>query len=427
MNFSYVSREMRIALILFSFLFPSWMAAAIPSLDDKVYDPLPVRYCGSMMPYEFESKYDLPIFPDSLEIFHAEYVARHGARFLSSRSKIEGLEKTLLEAKAKNYLSADGFEFLAFLKQIETVTDNRWGNLSPLGIKEETRLGNIMHDILPPLSRRGAKVNAISSYVPRVVKSMYTFSDALVRDFDGINVATDEGTQYSPLLLCFSANPEYAEWREKGDWIPAYQDFVRKNVPTLPARRLISNPHLSTNRLRQISMEMYEVLKACQAAGMQPASSKWMSEKEFKGCWRASNLLHYFRNSVSSYSDIAARASWPLLKGIVDSADAAAAAPNHAIALQAYFGHAETLLPLLAAMKLPGAYAIPDDIDDLDKEWRVEDITPLGANLAIFFAKAPSGEIYAAVRLNGKPVAPVEGYGDIVKWSLLRNFWLNQK
>lgn len=411
-------------LLALIFTLPSIPAATAAIRDDKVYEPLPAHLDGSMMIYDFTACDPIITLPDSLEAIHVEYVARHGARFLSSRDKISDIETLLLEARKKNYLTADGMEFLRLLQIVEATNAGKWGDLSKIGIEEEAKLAARMHQMLPQLSMRGSKVEAISSPMPRCVMTMYEFTHGLVSKFDSIKVATDEGNQFLPLLCCFSANEKYAQWRENGDWREIYNDFVRRHVPILPALKIVSNPHLSNSQLRNITLQMYEVLKACRAAGLPAPTTQWMSEDEYEACWKASNLQHYLRNSISPLSDIAQSATMPLLKAIVNSADAAIMNPIGAPAFKGYFGHAETLLPLLAAMKLPGCYAMPENLDNLSKEWKVEEITPLAANLVILLAKAPSGTIYASLQLNGQNISPLPAEGEIVKWNELRQYWL---
>ena len=68
---------------------------------------------------------------------------------------------------------------------------------------------------------------------------------------------------------------------------------------------------------------------------------------------------------------------------------------------------------------------MPLDYDNLDSCWKIQNITPLGANLLILVARAPSGEYYVAVQLNGRTVQPMKGYPDLVKWPDLRQYWLD--
>lgn len=417
------NRHLLVKLLLGTLLLSSFTANARTLPDDKTYESLPAQYDGSMMPFDFTAC-DAPLqMPDSLTAIHGEYIARHGARYLSSRAKIDNLEKWLLDAHAAHYLSASGIEFLHYLYRIDDLSTGKWGELSPVGEIEEVKLARRVKDALPKLSHKDTRVEAISSFVPRCVMSMYEFTHELISLNDSISVATDEGEQFNKLLRCFEADPFYADFRNSGDWKPIYDDFVKRNIPTLPARRLIGNPNLSESQLRDITLMMYEVLKGNRAAGLPAPSSKWMSEDEYKACWLASNLQMYLRNSISPVSSLAASATKPLIDHIIDSADKAIKHPNNTPTLNCYFGHAETLLPLLATMHLEGCYDMPLDYDNLQKNWQVQDITPLGANLLIVFSKSKRGQIYVALQLNGKNIAPIPGEKMIVSWHELRAYW----
>ena len=352
----------------------------LPATGAGRHLPLPPALDGSMMPFDFATCTQTPYLPDSLRPVYASYIARHGARYLSGPKKMETVIKALEAGRNTGSLS-------------------------------DTRL----FGTLTPLSRRGTELRAISSYVPRAVMTMYQFSNQLIRLNDYISVSTDEGHQFSPLVCCFSADTAYAAYRRDGDWKAVYDNFVR----------LFTSTPLSEHKLRSLTLDMYEVLKANRAAGLPAPTTEWMSVDEYARCWRASNLQHYLRNNVTPLSTQAASASEPLLRDIIARTDSAISMPVPTPAFNGWFGHAETLLPLFSLMNLPGCFALPLDYDNLDKTWKIEDITPLGANLLILIARAPSGEHYAAVQLNGRTVRPMQGHPDIVKWSDLREYWLS--
>lgn len=383
---------------------------------------LPAIYCGSMMPYDF-SECDRDVaWGDSLKPIYLSYIARHGARFLSSPKKIEKISKALEKAEAEGALTTEGENFLAMMREISSHTDGRWGLLSDVGIAEEQKLGADMAVMFPDLFRKG-KIESKSTYVPRVIMTMYQFLHSLEIPNTRLQLITTSGRQNDTLLRCFVADTAYANYRDKGAWKPVYEKFLSKHVSPAPARRLFRYGKIfDQQELRHLTMSMYGMLQANQAAGLPAATSEFMTADEFRGCWLASNLLHYLRNNINPVSDLAAQATSPLLEQIIDDIDAASGGDSE-VKAHGYFGHAETLLPLLSLMRLPGCYAMTEDYANLHEEWQIQDITPLGANLAIVLLRGSSGEVYASVRLNGKNVAPLSGKGDIVKWKELKDFW----
>ena len=143
------------------------------------------------------------------------------------------------------------------------------------------------------------------------------------------------------------------------------------------------------------------------------------------------NLEHYLRNTVTPLSSLAGKASSPLLARIIADADASLDARlidmtmknadmnTDAVPVRYdasfYFGHAETLMPLLSLMRVPGCYADSPDFNTLYRHWRDYDVVPLGANIDIILLQSPAGCTYAALRHNSRFVAPVPG-AMIIPW-----------
>lgn len=387
------------------------------------YTPLPPDLDGSMMPLDPSRFTQTLVLPDSLEPVYALYVARHGSRYLSGPKKVTALADALQKGVNTGTLSTEGEAFFIEIKDIISANDDNWGDLTALGAREQRVMGKRVFEMLTPLRQPEAGVRAIASYVPRCSMTMYEFCNQLARCNDRISVATAEGPRFSPLLCFFSSDREYAEYREHGDWQHVYNDFMRRHVSAEPARRLFTRTALTENELREMTMQMYEVLKANRAAGLSAPTTRWMSAAEYRGCWEADNLRHYLRNSVSSLSTLPARAAAPLLIDMINRTDQAVTAKTLTTVMNGYFGHAETLMPLLSLIKIPGCFALPRDFDSLDKEWRVQDITPLGASLLMLVSRSRSGVHYVSMQLNGRTVRPMPGLPDIVPWSELKAYW----
>lgn len=420
----YFASRFFVILLIYIFVKP-----CILNADEQHFTPLPPDLDGSMMPYDFRACTQVPVLPDSLTPVYVAYVARHGARYLSGPSKTQTILDYLTPHRNKGLLSETGEAFFGMIENIHKTNEGNWGDLSQLGMEEEKRLGSRMAEAFPELANANPEIYAISSPSPRVVMTMYAFNHRLAQINDSITATTIEGHQLEPLLCCFIADRKYAEFRKSGNWIPVYDDFVRHNVPDDPARRLFSSTNLSDDQLRRLTLDMYEVLKASRAYGFEPPTTRWMSVKEYHACWRADNLRHYLRNTITSLSNLAGVASAPLLRRIISDADKACSATrifDSHTALNCYFGHCETLLPLLSLMQIPACLDMPYDFENIDDCWKIQDISPLAANLLILFATSPSGNIYVTLQLNGRTISPLRGEPDIIPWSTLRSAWLDR-
>lgn len=402
----------------------SSLAALTVALCCHSFTPLPPQLDGSMMPYDFAACRPAGV-PDSLQAFHIGYVARHGARFLSSAKKVGRVASALAEARAAGTLTPLGRDMECLLDTVRHVTAARWGALDSVGIAEQDSLAAQLSAMWPSVTARG-RVQAEATYVPRVVMSMYTFCHRLAALNPDLDIYTAEGHMLDPLLRYFTTNPLYVSYLHDKPWQPLYDDFVRRHVPTRPARALVG-PNGSDDEMRTLTLDIYGVLQSLRAAGLPAPTDRWMSAGEYRACWQAADMAHYYARSISPLSAEPAAAAIPLLQAVVDDADAAV----HALAqgdtsepLHLWFGHAETLMPLLALMDMEGCTAPDARPGEVAAKWRDYGIVPLGANFELVLLRAPSGTVWALTRLNGRDT-PLRGQPSaLLPWKSLRALWL---
>ena len=414
------------------------VSLSLAAMAARPYSQLPPQYAGSMMPYDFSGAEIEPIWPDSLKPVYVAHVARHGARYITSAKKLEKLQQAISKARAEKKLTKEGERFDALLKSVLAATGDQWGLLSTVGAEEERRLGSDLYILLPDLLKN-ARVNAISTYVPRVVMTMYEFNHALTVKSSGISITASEGRGFSPLLRCFTADSAYAAYRDDGDWKKVSERLMDSIVSPEPARRLLGKSSvLSDKDFKKLTLDMYDVLQSLTAFGLPAPTDEFMSDADYCACWKVDNLEHYLRNTVTPLSRLAGEATAPLLARIISDADAALGAHMEAAARKRagmapvqtegydanfYFGHAETLMPLLSLMRLPGCYSDSSDLSTLYERWRDYDVVPLGANLDIILLESPRGRVYVAVRHNGRFVAPISRMQEkIVDWNAYRSY-----
>lgn len=354
---------------------------------------------GTMMPYDFsQTETEVP-WDDSYTPVFINYVARHGARFLSSAKKTENLRRRLERARSTGRLTPAGLDFLHLVEKVDSVTDGRWGALSPLGEEEEVRLGQEMAATAPSLLNNGV-VMAHATYVPRVVDSMHDFCKSLASRCPSLHIEESDGKQYNSLLRYFTTNGQYVEYLENGPWRFALATYCHDILPVEPAAKMFYDV-LDSHVLQKITLDAYGVLQSLPAAGLTADPAEWFTPEEFRSCWVATNLKHYYQRSSSTFSPIASEAARPLLNALTENARKAFAGISDTKA-ELYFGHAETLLPLFSLMQLPGCYAPKCKPEQVASQWHDYDITPLGANLMMVCLRDSKGQPVVAMRLNGK-------------------------
>ncbi len=391
-------------------------------------ETLPARYDGSMITYDLADA-EPAAWPDSLKPFSCIYVARHGSRYMTGEKKFRHLLKALRSAEASGNLTDKGQKMLAMADSVITLSHDKWGELSPVGIREQQVLGRQMLRDFPALAGDSAAgVVTVSSFVPRAMMTMYEFNHALMLGNDNLEVRTTSGRENSDLLFFFATDSLYADYRDNGVWKDVTSKF-EKRIDDMPARNFFkSTAAFDKSELTAFTLETYSLLQSRCAMGLSAPDDYFMTADQYRQCWELTNLTHYLRNTVNLLDgDIVTNAVRPLAEAIIRDADQAASDNESKTIFKGYFGHAETLLPLLSALRVPGCYYGGDDYDSLQDHWQLQQITPLGANLAIFLLSSPSGTVYASLRLNGHTVQLREGRSDpnFIPWAQLRAQWLS--
>ena len=291
---------------------PLALVMLLTCLDIQAFNP---RLDGTMMPYDFADCDSVVPWDDSYTPVFINYVARHGARYLSSEKKVSTLLKALDKAKADGTITRKGSAFLKLLNEVVEKTDGNWGALNHIGIMEEKRLGKEMAAICPELLKEG-KIEASATYVPRVVMTMYELCHELARYSSGLEISTSEGRQFNPLLRFFKTDANYMHYLDSGPWLFSFSNFYRENVPTAPAASLIKGV-ADSHRLQKLTMDAYGVLQSLRASEIRADASQWFSEADYRSCWEVDNLKHYYQRSASSFSNLPAKCARPLLEAII--------------------------------------------------------------------------------------------------------------
>ncbi|MBD5217771.1 MAG: histidine phosphatase family protein [Bacteroidales bacterium] len=350
-----------------------------------------------------------PWWPDSLSLRFVNHVGRHGARFLSSESKVLKLEKFLKEQNAARNLSDKGEQVMAMLDTVRARTAGRWGALTELGRREEETIASLTFSLSPELFHKG-HITSLSSYVPRVVESQYSFCLALADSSSHLEIVTAEGRNFDILMRPFDYFKPYKQYRAEGAWKAPYSRFEAQIVPVGPARRLLKDDRSLTDAESQtLALDMYGILQGMEAAGIPISPSAWFSVEEYRECAVISNLARFCRNSINPYSTLAGSSAAPLLENLILTMRKAAEAPEKEYDVaRLRFGHDETLMPLISLMGLTPLELEKDSLSPINvwERWNTAEYFPLAANLQLFLLRSPGGKMFVAAMLNERPVAP---------------------
>lgn len=397
------------------------LAMTLPALSGA--DPTATRYpavdcLGSAKPYPAPE--GRVATPDSLIPVFVNHVGRHGARYLSSPKTATRLAQRLHAADSASLLTPLGKNLMKLTDYVIKKSANRWGALDSLGMAEQRGIASRMLRAYPRLFREQT-VSAISSYSPRCVMSMYEFTHQLDRLDNTVEINTASGHRYSRLMRPFDIDQEYIDWVKSNAWEAPYDMLFQTSVPAAPARRLVKGD-LSGEEAMDLSWDAYRVLMGLPAMGMAMDIERYFTLEELNALWACENLRHYLVRTATTLSSEPALIASDLLANLIETTDVAARGENVA-AVQLRFGHAETLMPLLSLMRLPGCYYMTNYFDTVALHWKDFHVVPMAANLQMILFITADGKPYVRVDLNEQPVNLIPNSDRIyIPWKEARDY-----
>ncbi|MCM1519058.1 MAG: histidine phosphatase family protein [Pseudoflavonifractor sp.] len=413
---------MRLRIILLS------LAATLSAITTLAADPTSTDYTisecqGSYMLYPTPSHpYDAP---DSLTAVFINHVGRHGARFPSSAKNVLTMLDVLERADSLATITPRGRQLLAMTRRLARVAAGQWGALDSLGMAEQRGIASRMYMNFPHLfvDRR---VDAMSSYSPRCVMSMYSFTHQLDRLNNKVELYTSAGRQNSPLLRFFDLDKEYLQFRADKTSKPTYDAYFDTTVPVTALHRILGDgyPYGSEADTRRLAYAEFRLVSGLNAAGIACDLGDFFTREEANRLWSVANLGHYLDRSSSTLSTIPADIASGLLTNLVRTLETAVNGESPATVMLR-FGHAETLMPLLSLMRLRGCYYMTNYFDTVGQHWRDFYSVPMAANLQMILYRSDRGNYYLRVDLNEVPV-PLMPNSDAIytPWPAARDYML---
>ncbi|MDE5567777.1 MAG: histidine phosphatase family protein [Muribaculaceae bacterium] len=380
---------------------------------------------GSLMPYpEISSRVE---YPDSLEPVMINHVGRHGARYPASAANCMKLRAALHKADSLGTITPLGRELNALNERVIAAANGQWGALDSLGMAEQRGIATRMYKAFPHLFE-GGTVNAISSYSPRVMMSMMSFTHQLDRLNNKPNYLTSTGRVNSPLVRPFDIDEDYIEFRKTDELKDAYKKYFDETCPTTAITRVLGKdfPYENADEWRDLAITEYYVIAGLSAMSMASDAEKYFTRKEFNALWSCFNLRQYLQRTASVLSTIPADITSALVLNIIQTTDNYIDGSNpYAVNLR--FGHAETIMPLASLLHLPGCYYMTNYFDTVAQHWKDFYVVPMASNIQFILFKAKkSGRYYVRVDFNEVPTTLIPNNDAIyLPWGIARNYMMN--
>jgi len=394
------------------------------SAADPMATSYPAKDCeGSLTPYRVPEK--MSEVPDSLTPVFINHIGRHGSRYPAGSSNTMQLISLLNRADSLGTITPLGKRLLSIAENVAEISHNRWGALDSLGMEEQRGIAARMYAKFPSVFSDGAVVNAISSYSPRSMMSMFCFLHQLARHNSDISVITSSGRQNSPLMRPFDVDSTYTEWRKTEVWAEPYDSYLDMTAPVSALKRVLGErfPMKDGHTARQWALLEYYLIAGLPAMGYDDVKPlDFFTSHEYNALWSCFNLRQYLTRCSSTLSSVPAEIASALVTDIIGTTDDfIAGKSNDAARLR--FGHAETLMPLLSLMRLQGCYYMTNYFDTVGLHWRDFHVVPMAANLQMILFRSASGKYYLRTDLNENPVPLIPGNSNLyVPWKDAREY-----
>lgn len=382
---------------------------------------------GSLIPYPTEIAPTAT--PDSLVPVFISHVGRHGSRYPASAAHTLSLIRSLERADSLGTITPLGRRLLSLAAEVRRASDGRWGALDSVGFAEQQAIATRMFQNFAEAFTQAPKVEALSSYSPRSMMSMYAFTHQLDRLNNRLEFSTSTGRVNSRLMRPFDVDAEYLAFMRNRQWDPAYDEYFNAEAPTAPARRIVgaAYPFENEGEARQLSLVEYYVVAGLPAMGLPSAMEVYFTREEANALWSCFNLRQYLCRSANTVSAVPAEIAGALLLNVIESIDRYTDGSDRTVGAVLRFGHAETLMPLVGLLKLPGCYYLTNYFDTVGSHWQDFHVVPMAANLQfIVFQSRSSGRYYVRVDLNEQPLSLRPGDSDIYyPWGELRRYMMD--
>ena len=141
-------------------------------------------------------------YPDTIEAvltpapagkkpFYMSHYGRHGSRYISSRTGYDTPYDMMNHADSVDELTPTGHRVLEEMRLVMDDTEKRWGELTSYGKQQHRQIARRMVERFPEIFCKGARVNAISTTVPRCMESMGTAMIEMLQINPDLNITMD--------------------------------------------------------------------------------------------------------------------------------------------------------------------------------------------------------------------------------------------
>ncbi len=365
----------------FIFLFLNLSLNAQTTKEEVLND---LRYAGGLYCPYYYTKFVSTEAPDGYKPFYISHYGRHGSRWVISSNCHIIPEKILGEADEAGKLTNLGKSLYERMKIVAEDAKDHYGDLAPLGVKEEKEIAERMFYSFPEIfstQNSDCYLYCRSTQVPRCILSMAANNERLKELNPKIEI-TREATKKDRYL-----NNEAQINKDTVNVIVS--NFLKKHfnpnrfIASIFSDTVYANEHIE-DQINFAYLIFSAAIDLPDIDYLKMSMFDVFTDNEIFILWQASNLKMYYRVGPSPVNgEIAMKSASLLLRNILDCADSAI--KNQNISADLRFGHDTYIIPLLALMDIKGMNVQESDPDKVYNVWCDFKASPMGTNLQLIF------------------------------------------
>lgn len=344
--------------------------------------------------------------PKGYKPFYVSHFGRHGSRYLIGDRDYKWVLDLLKEAKAQHSLTTQGEETLSKLEKIWPMVEDRGGDLSPVGERQQKEIATRLYNAYPEIFQGRKKISARTTMSHRCAMSMVCFGDQLKSFNPKLQIRYETSEKYVRYLNFHSYISNEFTDEKTGPWCIEYEKFRDNHTrPDRLMKQLFSKEEFVTKRVNpdKLMWGLYWIAVNMQDIETDIRFYDLFTAQEIFDLWQCINYHFYVRNANHAEGrTLVKNNARPLVRNIIESAEEAIRKSDVAATIR--FGHDGNLMPLLALLQVENFGIAVSDPYEVYKVWTDFKVSPMGANLQLLFFKNKHNDIIVRFRHNERDV-----------------------
>ena len=372
--------------------------------------------------------------PKGFKSFYISHYGRHGARNHSSDWDFAVIDSLFRTAHERGLLTEQGEEFLKLYSKVYPMLKGRTSDLCDRGFQQQYKIAGNMYKNHKHLFRKNAKIDAVSTVVPRCILTMSAFTGQLLRENPLLEIemqasnATMDYTNpfsiYNPDVKITDEgyNNKYAYWQK--DYRALCKELMRPEAAFSP---LITDLSILKEFGDPIKLEiaLFSIPNNVQVNGlMKDDLWRFLPIEEICNIYQCLNYRFYVSKGPDTLYQKGRQWAfvWRTMQDIIDKADEDLQTGEYAARLR--FGHDIIVMSLFVLLDIDGFNRPVGDIHDIKDVFRSYDF-PMSLNTQFVFYKNRAGEVLVRLLYNERDMEiPIPDCGTkfFYRWEDFRNF-----